>query len=381
MTPDKFIPQADPGAGYLSHKAEIDSAVQSVLMSGRYILGKAVSSFERAFSSFVKMPYGIGVASGTDALEIALRALGVGLRHMVFTVSHTAVATVAAVLRCGAVPVVVDIDEKTFTMDPGHLEETVRWAFESLPFPKRPGVVMPVHLYGHPADMRAIMAVAEKYGLAVIEDCAQAHGAAIDGLPVGGFGDISAFSFYPTKNLGAIGDGGMVVTGKKELAEKVLALRQYGWGEDRTASMPGINSRLDELQAAILEVKLRYLEEDNRRRRCIAGRYLRSLSHLPLILPRATGEKSRHVYHLFVIRTPARDRLSAFLRNEGVGTAVHYPVPVHLQPAYKRLCHVGPGGLPITEKICREILSLPMYPELSKERADRVCDALKRYFA
>ena len=364
------ISQTDPKAGYLAHKEEIAAAVQRVLEGGRYILGEEVERFEEEYSRYLGLKCAIGVGNGTDALELALRAGGVALGDSVITVSHTAVATVAAIERCGAKPVLVDIDPVTYTMDPNHLEDTLRYIHGSRsPVPRLPSAVIPVHLYGHPAEMPAILEIARRYNLLVIEDCAQSHGASLNGRITGAWGDIAVFSFYPTKNLGAMGDGGMVLTDNPELAEKVQLLRQYGWKQRYISEVPGGNSRLDELQAAILRVKLCALDQENDRRREIAAVYARLLPeslHLPTVRPGVS-----HVYHQYVIRTPYRDELRRHLSENKIGTGIHYPLPVHLQPAYRdRFQHKG--GLPVTEKIASEILSLPMYPQLQDAQVEHV---------
>ncbi len=363
------IPQTDPKAGYLAHRAEIDRAVAEVLESGWYILGQQVTAFEAEFAAFLATAQVVSVANGTDALHLALRACGVGPGDAVITVSHTAVATVAAIELAGAVPILVDIDPVTFTMDPRHLAVTLE-TYATGEYGRLKAIV-PVHLYGHPADMPAIVELARSYDLYVIEDCAQAHGAAIEGRKVGTWGHLAAFSFYPTKNLGALGDGGAVATNEAGLAEQVRLLREYGWRERYISSEQGLNSRLDELQAAILRVKLRYLDEDNRRRRELAGSYDRLLAPSQLALPQIQ-KGVEHVYHQYVVRSRQRDELRAFLKNNGVGALIHYPVPVHLQPAYKDRVPLGPGGLGQTEQTCREILSLPMYPQLELAQIEQV---------
>ena len=371
------IPQASPKNGYLATKEEIDAAIRKVLKSGRYILGEEVSSFEEEFAAYIGVVFAVGVASGTDGLEIALRACDVGPGDLVFTVSHTAVATIAAIERCGARPVLVDIEELSYTIDSEHLEQAIL-AIHRNDSPlsgSRAKAIIPVHLYGQPASMRAITDIAEKYGLNVVEDCAQAHGAAIKDQKVGSFGRLASFSFYPTKNLGGFGDGGMVVTNSQELKQKLLALREYGWGQRYVSSMPGINTRLDELQAAILRVKLRLLERDNGRRREIAKIYNEAIEKAEVLAPQVRKEMT-HVYHQYVVRTVSRDSLSKYLKDNSIGTAIHYPVPVHLQPAYKGRIAVGDGGLATTEKVCQEILSLPMYPHMTDLQVERVAEAL-----
>ena len=359
------IPQTDPHANYLAHRAEIDAAVQRVLDSGWYILGKEVAAFEREFADFVGTAYAVSVASGTDALKLALLACGVGVGDLVFTVSHTAVATVAAVELTGATPVLVDIDPLSYSMD----VDCLRAVLQNHPA-GRPRAVVPVHLYGHPADMDAICHLAKEHGLFVVEDCAQAHGAIVDGRSVGTWGQLAAFSFYPTKNLGAFGDGGAVVSGNSELAETVRGLREYGWRERYVSETPGDNSRLDPLQAAILRAKLPHLEFENARRRSHAHRYQELLVDSEIGLPVARSDV-HHVYHQFVVRTKQRNRLQEYLRDCGVSSAIHYPVPVHRQPAYAGRVLTA-GELVHSDAAAGEILSLPMYPELMPVAVDMV---------
>ena len=353
-----------PIAEYRAYQREIDAAVLRVFESGNYILGPETAEFEKEFAAWIageNAAQAVGVANGTDALVLALRALGIGAGDTVLTVSHTAVATVAAIELAGAEPLLVDIDPATFTLDPQKLADTIRAHPQ-----RRFKAVIPVHLYGQSADMPAIMEIARQHGLRVIEDCAQSHGAAIGGRTTGTFGDVATFSFYPTKNLGAIGDGGAVFTHDAALAARVRELRQYGWKARYISDTTGMNSRLDELQAAILRVKLPRLRADNQRRRDIAALYKKHIANTAVILPpvRAGAE---HVYHQFVVRTPQRDALMAALKSHGVPTAIHYPQPVHTQPAYLGRIASGAGGLGESERACREVLSLPMHPQLSDE--------------
>ena len=375
-----IIPQTDPKANYLAHKAEIDAAIARVLDSGWYILGREVAAFEEEFAAYIGMRHAIGVASGTDALNLALRACGIGPGDAVITVSHTAVATVAAIELVGAIPVLVDIDPATFTMDPNCLEDEIkkRQVRRSSFVVGRLKAVIPVHLYGHPADMPAILDIAKRHDLHAIEDCAQSHGAAIQGRKTGTWGHLSAFSFYPTKNLGALGDAGAVVTNDPELAERVRLLREYGWRERYISELPGMNTRLDELQAAILRVKLPYLNQQNARRRELARIYDALLSDTALILPQLQGDVE-HVYHQYVVRGKHRDDLRAFLKANSIATLIHYPVPVHLQPAYQGRVVIGSQELQHTEQVCREILSLPMYPQMTDEQAQRVSELIARW--
>jgi dTDP-4-amino-4,6-dideoxygalactose transaminase len=373
-----LIPVADPKAGYLAHKEEIDAAIHRVLGSGRYVLGSEVEALEREFAAYIGVRHAVGVASGTDALQLALRACGVGMGDIVFTVSHTAVATVAAIELSGATPLLVDIDLTTYTMDPeclsGAVKASTRYEFSSSVGRLSPKAIVPVHLYGHPADMPAIIDIARRYGLQVLEDCAQSHGAILNGRKAGTWGDIAAFSFYPTKNLGALGDAGMVTTDNADLATRLRLLRQYGWRQRYVSQVPGLNSRLDELQAAILRTKLGYLDENTRRRQALAKLYDEALSATGLVLPMCLPEAS-HVYHQYVVRSEDRDPLRAFLRERGIGTLIHYPVPIHRQPAYQARLSCA-GSIVNTERAAREILSLPMYSELTADQVHRVAEAV-----
>ena len=360
-----MIPVANPKAQYHSHRAEINRAIHQVFDSRSYILGKETKAFEDEFASYVGVKYAIGVGSGTEAIHLALKACGIGPGDEVITVSHTAVATVAAIEMAGAIPVLVDIEPDFYTMDPEKLRTALTPAAKA---------VIPVHLYGQPANLAPILDLAHRYGLQVIEDCSQAHGAMYGGQPVGSHGDMACFSFYPTKNLGALGDGGMVVSKHQDLAQRVRLLREYGWAERYISHFPGWNSRLDEIQASILRIKLKHLDRGNKRRMRIADIYMEKLNRCKLALP-VVREDSTHVYHLFVVRTSQRDALQNYLQTQGIGTSIHYPVPVHLQPAYRDRLPFS-GNLPVTEHISREILSLPMYPELSESETGKVIEAI-----
>ncbi len=366
-----MIPWAAPAAQYRAHKDAIAAAIARVLDSGAYILGGEVETFERAFAAHCGVAHAVGVGNGTDALILALRALGVGAGDEVITVSHTALATVAAVIATGATPVLVDIDAATSTIDPSLIEASVT---------PRSKAIVAVHLYGQPADLDAIGAIAKRHGLKLVEDCAQAAGAGYRGRRVGSIGDIASFSFYPTKNLGAIGDGGAVTTPDAGLATRVRRLRQYGWNEARETEDVGLNSRLDPLQAAILSAKLPHLDADNARRAAIAERYARGLAGLPLGLPQARPDAA-HVYHLYVVAADDRDALIAHLAKQGVGTAVHYPVPAHRHKGYAERVRIPAAGLPVTDRLVGRILSLPIYPELTDAEADRVIAAIRGCFA
>jgi dTDP-4-amino-4,6-dideoxygalactose transaminase len=375
MSHARPIPQANPGASYQAQKAAIDAAIAGILQSGRYILGESVAKFEREFAAYLGATACVGVASGTDAIELALRALEIGPGQAVIAPSHTAVATVAAIERAGARPVLIDVNPETHTITAAGVEAVLRAGskIDGCPIV----AVIPVHLYGRPAEMPSIVEVARRHGLKLIEDCAQSHGARIGGTRTGTFGDLAAFSFYPTKNLGALGDGGLVATNDSELQKRLLALREYGWQERYVSAVPGVNSRLDPLQAAILSVKLAQLDSDNNRRRAIAARYSAGLAGLGLTLPAPTAGVEA-VFHQYVIRTPARDSLARFLADRSITTGIHYPVPVHLQPAYRdrRLTF---GDLAQTEKLCAEILSLPMFPQLADADVDRVIAAIAEW--
>jgi dTDP-4-amino-4,6-dideoxygalactose transaminase len=368
------IPQNDPKAAYLAQRQAIDAAIAGVLDSGWYILGKETAAFEAEFAAATGARHGIGTGTGTDALVLALRALGIGAGKTVATVSHTAVATVAAIEMAGARALLLDIDPATYTMD---VAELARVLARPPRGSERIDAILPVHLYGQPADLVALAALARDYGAPLIEDCAQSHGARFNGAPAGSVGAVACFSFYPTKNLGALGDGGMATTSDDGLAAALRAIREYGWGERRYISeQTGINSRLDELQAAILRVKLPALAADNARRRAIAARYDAGLAGLPLTLP-VRDPRAEHVFHQYAVRSPRRDALRAALLQAGIGTNIHYPMPVHLQPAYRGRVAVGPSGMAHTERAASEVFSLPMYPQLSDAQIDRVVAALR----
>lgn len=358
---------SNPKAQYFSHQEEIDAAISQVLHQGRYILGEEVHAFEQEFASYLGVSYGIGVGSGTDALHVALAACGIGRGDEVITTAHTAVATGAAIELSGAAPVFVDIEPDYYTIDPNKIEGAIT---------ERTKAIIPVHIYGQPADMTPILDIAKKYQLRVIEDCAQAHGACYKKIRVGSYGDMACFSFYPTKNLGALGDGGMVVCNDSRLAERSRLLREYGWAERYISHISGWNTRLDELQAAILRVKLRYLDEDNAKRRKLAAQYYHALDGTELTLPRQR-EDSTHVFHLYVVRSGKRDNLLSFLQKNDIGALIHYPVPIHLQPAYNRF--VQQHILSQTERAAQEVISLPMFPELTDSEITRVIETLQRF--
>ena len=365
------VPFLDLTRGYHRIRDEILLAVERTLESGWYILGQEVAGFEREFAEYCGTHYAVGVGSGTDALHLALRACGVKPGEGVVAVPNTAVPTVSAIVAAQACPVFVDIDPRTMTLDPEQLRRRLAASGAS----PRITAVVPVHLYGGAADMGPILEVAREYGLKVIEDAAQAHGVEYGGRKVGSLGDAGCFSFYPTKNLGACGDAGIVVTNDAGVAERLRMLRNYGEQSKYCSRTDGFNSRLDELQAAMLRVKLRHLEEWIRERRQRAALYTELLAAEPIALPlEPPGE--RHGYHLYVVRSPHRDALQSHLQSRGIATIVHYPTPVHRQPAYLALGHAG-GSFPEAERACAEVLSLPLYPELTEAEVRRVAEAVR----
>ncbi|CAH1668185.1 DegT/DnrJ/EryC1/StrS family aminotransferase [Chelatococcus asaccharovorans] len=361
-----MIPLLDLKAQYATIATELESAALAVLRSGSYVLGSPVADFERNFAAYCGVAEAVGVSSGTAALHLALEAAGVGAGHEVITTPLTFVATVAAIAYCGARPVLVDIDAESLTLDPARIEAAIT---------PRTRAIMPVHLHGRLADMEAIGAIARRHGLLVIEDAAQAHGAERDGRRAGAFGDIGCFSFYPGKNLGACGEGGAIVTKRADLAEAVRCLRDWGQAGKYNHIRKGYNFRLDAIQAALLDVKLRHLSHWTEDRRRIADAYHRGLASSDVGLPAQAGRD--HVHHVFAIRAPARDALAAALRQEGVATGIHYPRPVHLQPAYADLGY-REGDFPVAEAIARDTLSLPIYPELTPDQVDHVIAAVRR---
>lgn len=364
-----MIPVADPRAAYLRRQAEFDAAWRRVMESGRYVLGPEVAAFEAEFAAWLGVRHAVGVASGTEALWLALRAAGLPPGAEVVVPALTASATVTAVVEAGLRPAFAELEPQALTLDPADVARRLT---------SRTRAIVPVHLYGNPADMTALMALAEAHGLIVIEDGAQAHGALHRGRRVGTFGRAAAWSFYPTKNLGAFGDGGMVTTDDEAVAGQLRLLREYGWRERYHSAEHGWNSRLDELQAALLRVRLRGLEADNARRRAIAAAYR---AGLPPALPSVTARPGdAGVEHLFVVRHPERDRWRAALHALGVGTAIQYPVACHLQAAYQGF-GAGPGSLPVTERAAAEVFSLPMYPELTDDEVEAVIAAARRVAA
>ena len=362
-----MVPLVDLKAQYLSIQSEIDAAIAGVLASTRFIMGPEVQAFEDGFAAVCHVSACVGVGSGTAALELVLRALGVQAGDEVITVAHTFIATAEAITAVGARPVFVEIDPHTYVMDPD--------AFQDALTPRTKAVV-PVHLYGQPANMTRITAIAAQHGIAVVEDAAQAHAAAWDGVPVGGFGDAACFSFYPGKNLGAYGDAGAVTTHREELAAQVRSLRNHGRRSKYLHDQVGFGHRLDTLQAAILAAKLPHLPAWTSARRRLAARYNDLLADAGVVLP-AVAPAADPVWHLYVVRVQARDAVLADLNRAGIGAGVHYPVPLHLQPAYADLGY-APGALPVTEAVAETCLSLPIYPEMTDAQQDRVVEALKQ---
>jgi dTDP-4-amino-4,6-dideoxygalactose transaminase len=362
------IPLVDLRAQYDHIRPQIDAAVQRVLDNTSFILGKEVADFEEAFAAYVDAQYAVGVASGTAALLLALQASEVGPGDEVITTAHTFFATAEAISQAGARPVFVDIDRSTYNIDPSLVEEAIT---------PRTKAILPVHLYGQPADMGALQEIAERHGLWVIEDAAQAHGAECNGQRCGSIGDLACFSFYPGKNLGAYGDAGMVTGNDEELLARVRRLRNHGRQAKYEHQEVGWGERLDALQAAILNVKLSHLEDWTIARRDHAERYTELLSDCEIVMPYEVPDV-RHVYHLYVIRTPRRDEMRAHLRTRGIGAGIHYPIPLHRQPAYLQKGYQD-VSLPVTEQVADEVLSLPMYAELTEGQIMYVVEAVKEF--
>ena len=344
----------------------LEAEVARVFDRGRFILGESGAEIERELAKYCGVAHGVGVASGTDALWLALSALGVGPGDEVVTVSNTCAPTIAAVLQAGATPVLVDVDPRTLTMDPARAEAALT---------PRSKCLLPVHLYGQCADLGAFRDLTQRRGLVLLEDCAQAHGAEHGGRRSGSMGHAGCFSFYPTKNLWALGDGGMVVTDDPSVAQRLRLLRNYGYGEPNRSVLKGHNSRLDEVQAAVLLAGLSRLDEWNERRRSIAARYSGAFQG-SAISPPVEADGARHVYHLNVVRSPKRERVREALHQRGIETMIHYPVPVHRQEGYAGLVRIGPGGLAFTERLASEVFSLPLYPEITDREVDRVIEAV-----
>jgi dTDP-4-amino-4,6-dideoxygalactose transaminase len=373
----RMVPFFDLTRQYKRIKGEILSATQRVYEKGRFILGEEVSVFEKEFSRYCGVRYGVGVSSGTDALYLALKAAGIGEGDEVITVANSFVATALAISFTGAIPLFVDIDPKTYTMDPNRLEFLLKRqkAKES---GRKIKAILPVHLYGHPAEMGSIMEIADRYDLIVIEDACQAHGATYGKKKVGSFGDMGCFSFYPTKNLGGYGDGGMVVTHHKRYDQKLRLLRCYGERGKYQHVLKGHNSRLDEIQAAILRVKLKYLDQWNEERQRKANLYTKMLSPSGVVCP---SEKRgiQHVYHLYTIKTKKRDSLQAFLKKKRVETLIHYPILIPFQKAYRELGY-RKRDFPLATPWSQKIISLPFFPEMRESEIEEVALQVKNFF-
>ncbi|MDA2923806.1 DegT/DnrJ/EryC1/StrS family aminotransferase [Acidobacteria bacterium AH-259-L09] len=362
------IPLVDLTSQYRSLSSELKSAVQRVMERGDFILGQEVADFESEFAQFCGTAHAVGLANGTDALHLSLRACGIGPGDEVITAANSFVATAAAISFAGATPVFADVDARTYTLDPAAVEKKIT---------PRTKAIIPVHLYGQPADMDPIMELARNHMLKVIEDACQAHGAEYKGKRVGSIGDLAAFSFYPAKNLGAFGDAGAATTNDPELAERLRMLRNYGQRQKYYHDFPAFNSRLDTIQAAILRVKLRHIEEWNARRRQAALVYERLLAETQFSPP-SPAPYSKHVFHLYVIRSRRRPELCNFFHQRGISAGIHYPKPVPFQKAYMHLGH-QPGDFPVTEAACLEVLSLPMFPEITQTQIETVCRALQEF--
>jgi dTDP-4-amino-4,6-dideoxygalactose transaminase len=364
-----MISVLDLRAQYQSIRGEINEAVLGVLESGHFVLGPNVKALEQEVAQRCGCAYGVGVASGTDALRLAMDAMEIGPGDEVITTPFTFIATANTISRAGAAPVFVDIDPQTFNLNPVLVERAIT---------RRTRAILPVHLFGQLADMGALMELAVRYDLPVVEDSAQAIGATFEGQPACSFGIIGCLSFYPTKNLGAYGDGGMAVTCNAEMAERLDVLRRHGGRVKYYYEQLGYNSRLDELQAAILRVKLRHLDAWTEGRRQVAARYDELLADLPVTTPyQAPGR--RHVYHQYTIRAPRRDQLQSFLKEQGIGTMIYYPLPLHLQEMYADL-GLGEGSFPEAERAAGEVLALPIYPELTEDQIEQVSHAIRRFY-
>jgi dTDP-4-amino-4,6-dideoxygalactose transaminase len=361
------VPFLDLKSNHLPMMNEINLAIQEVIESSAFAGGPFVAAFEQDFAAYCQVPYALGVGSGTEALWLSLLACGVGAGDEVITVPSTFMATAEAITYCGARPVFVDVDERTYTMNPAALESVLT---------KRTKAIIPVHLFGQPADMDPIVEFARKHGLYVIEDACQAHGAQYKGRRVGALGDTGCFSFYPGKNLGAFGEAGAIVTGNAELQEKIKILRDHGQVRKYFHSVVGWNCRMDGIQGAVLRIKLRQLEAGNKRRRAHAAHYDAAFSGVEGIVTPAQASCVRHVYHVYAIRVSDRDEVMKLLADQGIATGIHYPVPVHLQEAYRSLGYQR-GAFPIAERCAAEFVSLPMYPELTTDQLEIVIKGVK----
>ena len=365
------IPFVDLTRQHLPILDSLTESFEAAVKASTFIMGEGVRFFEEAFASFCGAEHCVGVGNGTDALVLALKALGVGDGDKVITAPNSFIATTEAITASGAIPVFVDVSSDSFNMDVLKIEEAVT---------EKTKAIMPVHLYGQPADMKPIMEIAERHGLKVVEDAAQAHGAEYDGQRTGSLGDAAAFSFYPSKNLGCLGDGGAVVTNDSEVAERVAMLRNHGRKEKYLHELEGVNSRLDTIQAVFLKRKLEYLDKWNDQRREAASLYGDMLSDIDGIKLPAQSAMVRHVYHLYVVRAERRDELAAYLKESGISTGIHYPVPLHLQPAYGWMGHKK-GDFPVTEEVAKDILSIPIFPGIKEEEQSYVVEKIKAFYS
>ena len=361
-----MIPFLDVKAINSRFKDELESAMRQVLESGWYILGEKSRAFEKAFAEYCGIEHCIGCGNGLDALRLGIKALGFGENDEIIVPANTYIASILAISDNGCKPIFVEPSLQTYNIDVEKIESAIT---------PRTKAILVVHLYGQVVEMQKVWELARKYNLAIIEDCAQAHGAIYQGKRVGTLGDVAGFSFFPGKNLGALGDGGAVTTKHKDVAEKVRALGNYGSHKKYVNLYKGLNSRLDEIQAAILEIKLKHLDSDNESRRAVAKFYRENITNNKIILPECVSEEG-HAWHLFVVRCEERDRFQAYLKDNGIETIIHYPIPPHKQEAYKEYNHLS---LPITEKIHREVLSLPISPVMSKEQAEEVVRVVNRF--
>lgn len=360
------IPLVDLKRQYSSIRDEIDAAVSAVIQSGNYVMGENTMAFEREFAEYLSIKQGIGVGSGTDALTLSLDALGIKSGSEVITTSFTFTSSVDCIVRNGGVPVFVDINSETYTIDTSQIERQIT---------NKTKAILVVHLYGQPADIDPILELANKHGLLVVEDASQAHGAEYKGRKVGGLGVVSCFSFYPSKNLGAVGDAGMIMTSNSELATKLRELREYGQSRKYYHEFIGVNSRLDEVQAAVLRVKLHHLNRWNQQRRKHAELFQELLSQSDGFILPIEAEWSTHIYHLYVIRSRKRESLRQWLKSKRISTGIHYPIPVHMQKSYQSV-EYRITSLPVTESHAQEVLSLPLFPEISQDEVKYICDSM-----
>ena len=361
---------SNPFEQFKSKKKAIYASVKKVLNSTNYILGKNVYDFEKNFSSFIGTKYGVGVANGTDAIEIALKSLDIGTGDEVITVSHTALATVSAIILTGAKPVLVDIEEDKFTINIDLIEKNIS---------KKTKALVLVHIYGQSANLEKIIKICKKNKIKLIEDVSQAHGGKWNNKYLGSYGDLSTFSFYPTKNLGAIGDAGFICTNNRKLFNRARQIREYGWNKKRIANISGRNSRLDEIQAAILNLKLKFLKQDTMKRQVIAKKYYNEIICKEVNHPKVLGYEN-HAFHLYVIKVKKRDLLNKYLRKNNIFCGIHYPVPIHQQPGYKNKIKIN-NKLKITEKVSKNILSLPIYPELSINKVKKISKLINSFYS